>query len=118
MGGPGIALIMLRAAVVASLWARAIRSPDSPNGASLVACVVLIALSGLIALGLLTPIAAGLSVFLNIDFHSIDAIAAAMTAGALALLGPGGHSIDAWMFGRRVVVVGIGSPPTGPTAKE
>ena len=69
-----------------------------------------------ICLGLLTPPAAVVCAALHFatlacgDIEQApSAVVAIATASALALLGPGGYSIDCRLFGRRVFVVSGGS---------
>lgn len=106
-GTPGIALLLLRASVLASVW---IGEPGLPGSrpqdeVSLLAWLVLVGLSLLVGVGLLTPVAAILCVALNVEAIPINGVSAALSSVSLALIGPGGYSVDAWLFGRRVVVV-------------
>jgi len=76
---------------------------------------VVVPLSACLCVGFLTPIVAILALLfqvlawssLSIDSAGMTAIAL-LDALALAMLGPGAYSIDAYRFGRRVVVL----PPT------
>lgn len=106
---PGMALVLLRLSVAATLWndgaqTCAIELPRWVHSGSA-------ALALLIVAGLLTPVVAVLCAIVEtLSFVcggdiSIVAAAPLATAAALALIGPGGYSIDAWLFGRRVVVV-------------
>jgi hypothetical protein len=106
---PGVALVLLRLSVAATFWTNGPR-----------ACAIhlprwvdpgVFALALLIVGGLLTPVAAALGAIVEAvsvvcagDF-GVAALAPVAAAAALALIGPGGYSIDAWIFGRRVVVV-------------
>jgi hypothetical protein len=109
-GLPGLALLLLRASVaiavvVASYW------QDPPGW--LQATAILVA-GGLLA-GYLTPIVAIVAVIvqafiwsgLGVDSAALAAVVS-LDAIALALVGPGAYSVDAYLFGRRVVVL----PPT------
>ncbi|HEU4765747.1 MAG TPA: hypothetical protein VFS77_00195 [Pyrinomonadaceae bacterium] len=63
--------------------------------------------AGFLLLGFMTPIVAvaiGL-ISLGLAFSNYNAIEIAIIAFAIALLGPGGFSIDARMFGRREVFI-------------
>jgi uncharacterized membrane protein YphA (DoxX/SURF4 family) len=67
----------------------------------------------LIVVGALTPVAcamgAMIEVFYTLHSHGIDRLHAAfalLITVALALLGPGAFSIDAKLFGRRLIVPG------------
>ena len=69
--------------------------------------VVVVSGAGFLLTGFMTPIvsiAIGL-ISLGLAFTSYDAIEIAIIAFAIALLGPGGFSIDARMFGRREVFI-------------
>jgi hypothetical protein len=112
-GGPGIALLLLRISVAAMLLIVASRGGTT---ASPLLCLGAIVLSAALCLGLLTPIAAALCC--AIDLISLFGIAgadvrivtlSALNAAALALIGPGAYSIDAHLFGRRVVHLPAGS---------
>jgi hypothetical protein len=107
-GGPGIALLMLRVSIAAMLLIA-----DDP-GAHILSVtwefLVLAALCILLCVGFLTPAACILSALLV--GHQLPLIADKQTMGvtftlvitiALALLGPGAFSIDARLFGRRIV---------------
>jgi len=75
---------------------------------------VVVPLSACLCVGFLTPIVAILALLFHVlAWSSLSIDSAGMTATlldalALAMLGPGAYSIDAYRFGRRVVVL----PPT------
>lgn len=110
-GAPGIALLLLRFSLAAILPISLIQEfgASSPLGVS--AFVLLI--STLMLIGVFTPIvsilacASGIAILLS-NIHSdslILVIIIIINAAAVALLGPGAYSLDARLFGRRVVVV-------------
>ena len=111
-GAPGIALVVLRFAVAATLWTVGPLACLSPAGMTLALILVGIPL----CLGLLTPAAAVVCAALHVatlacgDLEQApSAVVAIANASALALLGPGAYSIDCRLFGRRVFVVSGGS---------
>jgi hypothetical protein len=109
LGLPGLALLLVRASVVlALLLADHGHRHVLPGWIHAVAVLISIAL----LVGYLTPIAAATALVFHallwfgtgVDSASMAAIVA-LDAIALALLGPGAYSIDAHLFGRRVVVL-------------
>jgi hypothetical protein len=81
-----------------------------------------IAVAVLLCVGVLTPLAAlsgavvtGTALLCSGNAQPVVTIASMTTASALALLGPGAYSVDAWMFGRRVLVVAPGKDGTDKT---
>jgi hypothetical protein len=111
-GAPGVALVLLRLAVAATLWV------GVPEGCGRPARFVFPLLAIALCLGILTPVAAVLCAGLQgagiagcEQAQALPAIVAVMNASALALLGPGAYSIDCRLFGRRVFVVTGGSAP-------
>jgi hypothetical protein len=105
-GLPGLALLLLRASVVAAVLLE-VRPhlPGWATGASVLLSIWLCA-------GYLTPVAAGVAfvfhavvwLYMGIDSIGVGVIAT-FDALALALLGPGAYSIDSYRFGRRVVLL-------------
>lgn len=73
--------------------------------------------SAALAAGFLTPLSAGiaaiieLSIFAGNRTQSFWPAVAALNALALVLLGPGGYSLDARLFGRRTVVMTVRREP-------
>lgn len=111
-GAPGVALVVLRFAVAATLWGGGPLACLSYAGTTLALILVGVPL----CLGLLTPAAAIVCAALHIAILACgdpgpahSAIVAIANASALALLGPGAYSIDCRLFGRRVFVVSGGS---------
>ena len=107
-GAPGIALLMLRVSIAAMLLLA-----DEP-GAHIASItwefLALVALCILLCIGLLTPAACVLSVllvghqlFLITGRQTISVILILVITTSLALLGPGAFSIDARLFGRRII---------------
>jgi hypothetical protein len=106
-GAPGFALILLRISVAASILL-SVRSGTHHEAWILASTFVLVTS---LAAGLLTPIAALLTIPVYLIETTALSVAPAellypiLQAVALSLLGPGSCSIDAYLFGRRVVVL-------------
>jgi hypothetical protein len=108
--GPGIALLLLRASVAAGFF---LDGPVHAAGIFTRSDAVLRALlAAALGLGVLTPLTALLGCVLAIvDVTRLGmmqtpvAVLTMVNAIALSLLGPGAYSLDARLFGRRVLVV-------------
>lgn len=109
-GGPGVGLLLLRVSVAATfLLNRVNRAGELTHPLFAVALLIAVAL----AVGFLTPYLSfivclyGLAnlVLGNSRPEDLIFVLYALNAFALALLGPGAYSVDARLFGRRVVVV-------------
>jgi uncharacterized membrane protein YphA (DoxX/SURF4 family) len=103
----GIALALMRLAVTLTLLAQWHRHPGANHFAALGFMWVLAAC---LCVGLLTRLGAALAAVASLlgMFMSSPAEAATLAAGtlqaaALALLGPGAYSVDARLFGHRLV---------------
>ena len=109
-GGPGIGLVLLRASVAAGCFLDGpVLAADNFAQSDVVLRVVLDAALGL---GLLTPLTVLLSCVLAIvDIAALGVMSTPVAwvtlvnAIALGLLGPGAYSLDARLFGRRVLVI-------------
>jgi uncharacterized membrane protein YphA (DoxX/SURF4 family) len=106
---------MLRISLAAAIWnvGSDCVQLSLPNLTS----IALASQSLLLSLGFLTPIVSVAcclfqlaSLFLagHPDRHFV--ILSSLNAAAISLLGPGAYSLDAWLFGRRVIVVPPGRP--------
>lgn len=111
-GRPGLGLILLRVCVAASL-AMPLARADAAASHAAVAWLLGTLMVGVLA-GFLTPLFGVLVVAVAVvdivQIHHSDLLLrigcsgfAALAAVALALLGPGAYSIDAWLYGRRVL---------------
>jgi hypothetical protein len=113
-GAPGFGMLMLRMGVAASLHI----DPSGHFGVNpnFPAFIAFSALSGSLALGLLTPLVSLLTGVIEVGrlLGATSVIAPVLLgpldAVVLLLLGPGAYSVDARLFGRRVVVL----QPAGP----
>jgi hypothetical protein len=110
-GAAGLALIVLRACVVVSLWMTAsIRESSLSAGWSIVGLSLL---SVLIAAGAFTPAVCIVTLAVELWFvwprhagYPYHMILAPLLAVVLTLLGPGAFSVDAKIFGRRRIIAG------------
>jgi hypothetical protein len=111
-GLPGIGLLVLRFSVAISLLIDDYSHRQGLSGAFHAAAILL---SIALLAGYLTPVATAIGLLLHglIWFKlgggwgAVDLIVS-LDMIALALLGPGGYSVDAFRFGRRVVVLPSG----------
>lgn len=108
-GGPGLALLLLRISVAATFFIEAVHRYGMSSSYFLFAGVLLISTS--LTIGLMTPllsvvvgVSAAVSLVINLRTDLV-LVSLILNSTALALLGPGAYSLDARMFGRRVVVV-------------
>jgi hypothetical protein len=108
-GWPGLALLLLRGSVATALLLQGYGHRHWLSGWML---GVVVPLCACLCVGFLTPIVAILVLlFHGLAWSSLSIGSAGMTtialldALALAMLGPGAYSIDAYRFGRRVVVL-------------
>jgi len=109
-GGPGFALLLLRISVAVVFLVNTAHLAGLPLIPWLFAVGLLISIS--LSIGFLTPIlsvVAGVTLIAQmlIDPHgnSLLCIPAMLNTASLALLGPGAYSLDARLFGRRVMVI-------------
>jgi hypothetical protein len=108
-GWPGLALLLLRVSVAIAVLLEGYSHRQGLSGWMLVALALL---SACLCAGFLTPIMAILAlsahvlVWSYLSFDGAEMTATALLdALALGLLGPGAYSIDAYRFGRRIVVL-------------
>lgn len=118
-GLPGIGLLVLRLALGAKFVIEASRCMRDPQGLKLGLWLVSWLVLGIgtsFVLGLLTRLVAGVSVLVGtavylwhpawvssfLNLPSLDTIGVAL---AIALMGPGSISLDAYLFGRRKIVI-------------
>jgi len=109
-GAPGIALLILRISLAAAIWHAG--SDCIPLSLTTLVCVVMAAQSLLLSLGFLTPIVSVVCCIFQIatlflaghpEWHFV--ILSSLNAVAISLLGPGAYSLDARLFGLRVIVL-------------
>ena len=117
IGAPGFGLVLLRVVAALLLQADASGHLALTQHASIPG-VALILLSLALLVGLFTPVVALLGALVETAMlvTSASASIAMMLQGpvicvALALLGPGGYSLDARLFGSRVVVLHASDQP-------
>lgn len=105
-GWPALGLLLMRIAAGGSLILDGIeRSHTGQMIEPAILCLLMIGDGALLVVGLWTPISGSLlvalsawKIFTHQDSSSHEILLAAMGA-ALALVGPGAASIDAWLFG-------------------
>ena len=116
-GGPGVALALLRASVsIEALYCASTRATTPAYPALFwTACVAVVAL----CVGLWTPLAEATVFSIQVvclitEGLQADLITAAVNSVALSLLGPGAYSVDARLFGRRVIALSDYERPGEP----
>jgi ABC-type uncharacterized transport system permease subunit len=99
-GVPGVALLVLRCCIAAALAGTAFQSGWQH--------VAFLCLLSLLFFGLLTPIVCGVAVLAVLfdlaQVRNIEIGIVLLSTASYACLGPGAYSIDARLFGRRMLV--------------
>jgi hypothetical protein len=109
-GFPGLALFLLRLSVIGMLVDSTFQNTSIREAISWELAALLF-ISLLLLCGAFTPIASGLSIILQAicwpgwsEIRSFEFCLQALVMVALFFLGPGAYSIDAKMFGRRLIL--------------
>ena len=109
-GGPGVALLLLRISVAAIFLKNAANQSAVASSHLLFVGIWLVFIS--LSIGFLTPymsviacVYAIANLLIDSQSGNLRCVLSIFDAAALALLGPGAYSVDARLFGRRVVVV-------------
>ena len=107
-GAPGLALLVIRLSIAVMLLLLAYPGTQLRLPAWELALFALLALS--LCVGMFTPISAFFCAVANLQassqLHGVESIYlvfSALIAAALSILGPGAFSLDALMFGRRLI---------------
>ena len=109
--GPGVGLLLLRAALAVALWQSRTAGSPAWTGVALAACLLLIC-------GWLTPLALLLACVQALAHLAVDQAPTLLLIAGLALLGPGAYSLDARRFGRRVVRHDAAPPERGSDGRN
>ena len=109
-GGPGFALLLLRISVAAVFLTNAANQSAVASNHLLFVGILLVFIS--LSVGFLTPylsviacVFALANLLIGSQSGSLTCVLPICDAAALMLLGPGAYSVDARLFGRRVLVV-------------
>ena len=110
IGAAGGALFVLRVSVAVTLVAPELRPKEYPTPLWVVLCSLVLAI--FLVLGFLTPYCAVLGCVAEIiafvvadGRNGLHLATSIVDGGVLAVTGPGAYSIDARMFGRRILTV-------------
>jgi hypothetical protein len=117
-GTAGVALILLRVSVAATIFTEAL--PQGDTGTRIWASAALGLLGLAVCLGLFTPVVSIACCLVEVamlldgkNLVSTPLFSSILIAASLGLLGPGAYSLDARMFGRRLVVSSSDKNPSG-----
>jgi uncharacterized membrane protein YphA (DoxX/SURF4 family) len=115
-GSPGVALIVLRSIVAVRVFAEARTHSTTDCAIPLDILASVVGLS--LFLGFLTPYCAAICcvaefmlVAMSWTPDEFSLWMSALTSGSVAVLGPGAYSVDAKIFGRRLIEVPSGKKP-------
>jgi hypothetical protein len=110
-GGPGLALLLLRISVATTFFVEAPRRFGNSSFYHILFAGILL-MSSSLTIGFLTPllsfavcISAAGALLIGLPSDSLVLLLLVLDSAALGLLGPGAYSLDARLFGRRVIVV-------------
>jgi hypothetical protein len=109
-GAPGVALLLLRISLAAAILEGGSDCQTLAFGPLI--WVAVAAQSLLLCIGLMTPVVSAVACLFDLVSLLVPAVHAdirlvvlsSLNAAAIALLGPGAYSLDARLFGRRVIV--------------
>jgi NO-binding membrane sensor protein with MHYT domain len=116
-GAAGVALILLRVSVAITLFTQVM--PQGSPAAHLWTSTGVGLLGVAICLGLFTPMSSiaccliQAATLLDMKIPALTLTSSILVAASLGLLGPGAYSLDARMFGRRLVVSSSDKTMTG-----